>query len=87
MEKVNPIRVRTIRIFDGKDEKIQTKNAYAIGHINKKIYVAIMYREEDEKGRVIYIKQVHTLKTSKDEEVQFVEDEKVDEVFSKIQFY
>lgn len=87
MEKVNPIRVRTIRIFDGKDEKIQTKNAYAIGHINKKIYVATMYREEDEKGRVIYIKQVHTLKTSKDEEVQFVEDEKVDEVFSKIQFY
>lgn len=87
MEKVNPIRVRAIRIFNGKDEKIQTKNAYAIGHINKKIYVATMYREEDEKGRVIYVKQVHTLKTSKDEEVQFVEDEKVDEVFSKIQFY
>ena len=87
MEKVNPIRVRTIRIFNGKDEKIQTKNAYAIGHINKKIYVATMYREEDEKGRVIYIKQVHTLKTSQDEEIEVIPQEKVDEVYNKIQFY
>ena len=76
--------VREVRYF--KDESVRPKNAYAIGKIGKVEYVALMFREEDERGRFVYTKKIHTLKTDKQERID-VPQEEVEEVFNKILFY
>ena len=55
--------VKPIKIYK---EDVRPKSAYAIGVIGKTIYVALLYREEI-KGKDVYTKKVHTLKTNTQE--------------------
>lgn len=88
MDLVNNIlnrnrEVKPIRIYK---ENIRPKNAYAIGRIGKTIYVALMFRDENNYGREVYTKKVHTLKTSNQERID-IKEEEVEKVFRKILFY
>ena len=53
--------------------------------LDKKIFVALLYREEID-GKEIYTKKVHTLKTDKQERID-IEEQEVEEVFNRILFY
>lgn len=84
METNNNERVvKPIRYFN--DENVRPKNAFAIGMLDKKIFVALLYREEID-GKEIYTKKVHTLKTDKQERID-IEEQEVEEVFNRILFY
>ena len=73
--------------FDGKEIPIRTLNAYAFGTVGKKLYFCSMHKETNERGREIYVKEMHTIKDGNNKEIEVVPKEKVDEEFNKVKFY